>query len=181
MSCSSQGLRLTKIVPGYVSVGKFPKRREIMMKRSLAIVTLVILALSVPVQMLAQQSKAKKEVLAVVDEINQANRTGGAEGAAALEKYLADGLVRVPVNGALLTKDDILNGYRTGIIKFESVDISDIKVQMYGNTAVVTGVDKRSGMMLGADVSGMARWTRVFVKHGGAWKMVAYQQTKVAQ
>jgi len=87
------------------------------MKRSLAIVTLVILALSVPVQMLAQQSKAEKEVLAVVDEINQANRTGGAEGAAALEKYLADGLVRVPVNGALLTKDDILNGYRTGIIK----------------------------------------------------------------
>ena len=152
------------------------------MKPRLVIVMLLVLALGVPVSMLAQQnSKAEKEVRAVVDEINQANRTGGAEGAAALEKYLADGLVRVPVNGALLTKDDILNGYRTGIIKFESVDISDIKVQMYGNTAVVTGVDKRSGMMLGADVSGMARWTRVFVKHGGAWKMVAYQQTKVAQ
>jgi hypothetical protein len=42
------------------------------MKRSLAIVTLVILALTVPASMLAQQnSKAEKEVLAVVEEIRQ--------------------------------------------------------------------------------------------------------------
>ena len=151
------------------------------MKPRFVIGMLLVLALAVPASMLAQQSKAEKEVRAVVDEINQANRTGGAEGAAVFEKYLADGLVRVPVSGALLNKADIVNGFKTGKINVDRLDISDIKVEMYGNTAVVTGVDKRSGMMLGADVSGMARWTRVFVKHGGAWKMVAYQQTKVAQ
>jgi hypothetical protein len=153
-----------------------------MMKRSLAIVTFVILALAVPVSMLAQQnSKAEKEVRAVVDEINQANRTGGAEGAAVFEKYLADGLVRVPVSGALLTKADIVNGFKTGKINVDRLDISDIKVEMYGKTAVVTGIEKRSSMLLGTDVSGMARWTRVFVKRGGVWQLVAYQQTKVAQ
>ncbi len=153
-----------------------------MTKLRFALATVVILALTVPAQMLAQQnSNAENEVRAVVDEINQANRTGGAEGAAVMAKYLADGLVRVPVNGALYTKDDILNGFKTGKIKVDALDISDVKVQIFGKTAVVTGVEKRSSTLLGADVSGSARWTRVFVKRGGAWKLVAYQQTKVAQ
>jgi hypothetical protein len=147
-----------------------------------AFVTVVILALTVPAQMLAQQnSNAEKEIRAFVDEINQANRTGGAEAAAVFEKYMADGVVRVPVTGALLTKADIVNGFKTGKIKVGQLDISDIKVQMYGETAVVTGIEKRSSMLLGADVSGMARWTRVFVKRGGLWQLVSYQQTKVAQ
>ena len=151
------------------------------MKPRFVIAVLLVFALAVPVSMLAQQSKAEKEVLAVVDEINQANRTGGAEGAAVFEKYLADGLVRVPVSGALLTKADIVNGFKTGKINVDRLDISDIKEEMYGKTAVVTGIEKRSSMLLGTDVSGMARWTRVFVKRGGVWQLVAYQQTKVAQ
>jgi len=151
------------------------------MKPRFVIGMLLVLALAVPASMLAQQSKAEKEVRAVVDEINQANRTGGAEGAAVFEKYLADGLVRVPVSGALLNKADIVNGFKTGKINVDRLDISDIKVEMYGKTAVVTGIEKRSSMLLGTDVSGMARWTRVFVKRGGVWQLVAYQQTKVAQ
>jgi len=147
------------------------------MKPRFVIGMLLVLALAVPASMLAQQSKAEKEVRAVVDEINQANRTGGAEGAAVFEKYLADGLVRVPVSGALLTKADIVNGFKTGKINVDRLDISDIKVEMYGKTAVVTGIEKRSSMLLGTDVSGMARWTRVFVKRGGVWQLVAYGTT----
>jgi len=147
------------------------------MKPRFVIGMLLVLALAVPASMLAQQSKAEKEVRAVVDEINQANRTGGAEGAAVFEKYLADGLVRVPVSGALLNKADIVNGFKTGKINVDRLDISDIKVEMYGKTAVVTGIEKRSSMLLGTDVSGMARWTRVFVKRGGVWQLVAYGTT----
>jgi len=60
-----------------------------MMKRSLAIATLVILALAVPATLLAQQnSKAEKEVRALIEQSRQVNLKGGSEAAAFAEKYL---------------------------------------------------------------------------------------------
>ena len=153
------------------------------MKRSVAIVTFVILALAVPASMLAQQnSKAEKEVRAVVDEINQANRTGGAEGAAVFEKYLADDFVRIPPNGAVFTKSDVVNANRTAKSGLEAQDLSDIKIRIYGNTAVVTGILNSKGQSpLGYGAVQQSRWTRVFVKRGGNWQCVLYQNTPIKQ
>ena len=85
------------------------------MKRRLAIVTLVILALAIPVQMLAQQnSKAEKEVRAVIDEIQKAVLKGGADAAATFDKYNADDFTLIQGNGAVSTKAETVEGYRSG-------------------------------------------------------------------
>ncbi len=152
------------------------------MKRSLAIVTLVILALAVPASLLAQQnSKAEKEVRAVIDELQKANLMGGAEAAAIFDKLLADDLSRIPASGTALTKTDIVNGFRTGKIKVESLENSDIKIRIYGHTAVATGISSRKETFMGARVTGGSRWTRVFVKRDGVWKNVLYQNTTIAE
>ncbi len=67
-----------------------------MMKRSLAIVMLVVFALAIPASMLAQQSKAEKEVRATLEQFRQANLKGGAEGAAIFAKYLGVILYEFP-------------------------------------------------------------------------------------
>jgi hypothetical protein len=56
------------------------------MKPRFAIAMLLVLALAIPATMLAQQSKAEKEVRAVIDELTQANLKGDAEAAAIFDK-----------------------------------------------------------------------------------------------
>jgi ketosteroid isomerase-like protein len=155
-----------------------------MMKRSLAIVTLVILALAVPTLMLAQQnSKAEKEVRAVLDELTQANLKGGTEGAAIFDKYLAVDVTRIPANGAIYNKAEVLDDFRTGKQTVRTYDLSDVKIHIYGNTAVVTGILNNVGAGPLAGDSEMKsrqfRFTRVFVKRGGTWQNVLYQSTLI--
>ena len=151
------------------------------MKRSLSIVTSVILALAVPLQMLAQQnSKAEKEVRAVLEELRQANLKGGDDGAATFDKYIAVDVVRIPPNGTSVTKADMLDGFRAGKIKVEKMDQSDIKIYIYGNTAVVTGIVKFIGEQAGVNYTGnQYRFTRVFVRQDGIWKHVLIQNTRI--
>jgi hypothetical protein len=150
------------------------------MKPRLVIVALVILALAVPASMLAQQSKAEQEVRAILAQTEQANLKGGAEAAAAFDKLFADEYTRIPPSGAALTKADIVNGFRTGKISYQKFDLSDVKVRIYGNTAVVTGIVKSVAEQAGIkSTSNPARFTRVFVKRDGIWKQVLNQSTRI--
>ena len=152
------------------------------MKPRFVIAMLLVLALAVPASMLAQQnSKAEQEVLAVIDELQEANLKGGAEGAVIFDKYLADDLTRIPANGAVLTKADLVNGFKTGKIKVDALELSDIKIRIYGHTAVATGISTRKETFMGAPVVGSTRWTRVFVKSDSVWKNVLYQNTGIAE
>jgi hypothetical protein len=145
-------------------------------------ITFLVLALAIPASMLAQQgSKAEKEVRAVIDELQKANLKGGAEGAVIFDKYLADDLTRIPANGAVLTKADLVNGFKTGKIKVDALELSDIKIRIYGHTAVATGISTRKETNMGARVAGGTRWTRVFVKRDGVWKNVLYQNTGIPE
>ena len=71
------------------------------MKPRFVIAMLLVLALAVPVSMLAQDSKAEKEVRAVLEEQRQANLMGGAEAATAFDKLFADDYVRITADGAV--------------------------------------------------------------------------------
>jgi hypothetical protein len=152
-----------------------------MLKRSFVILTLVILALAVPVSMLAQQSKAEKEVRAAVEEITQANTKDSATAISIFDKYFADDYTRITNEGAVFTKAEVLNGVKTGKSKFESLELSDVTIRIYGKTAVVTGTLKGKGTLLGVSASGTgSRFTRVLVKRGGSWQSVVFQTTRIA-
>jgi hypothetical protein len=152
------------------------------MKPHFAIVALVILALAVPASMLAQQnSKAEKEIRAALDQYVQTNLKGGTEAAATFDKLLADDYVRIAPNGAVYTKAEILDGWKTGKMKVESLEFSDIKIYMYGNTAVATGIERSKATVISANVTAPTRFARVFVKRGGVWKVVLYQNTPIKQ
>jgi hypothetical protein len=152
-----------------------------MTKRSLAIVTLVILALAVPASMLAQQSKAEKEVRSTLEQFRQANLTGGAEGAAILEQLLADDYARIFNDGSVYVKAQTLENLRAGKTKYQSFEFSDLKIRVYGNTAVATAFVKTSGSTYGVATSPTGvRWTQFLVKRNGKWQPVLLQTTMLA-
>ena len=152
------------------------------MKPRFVIVMLVVFALAVPASMLAQQnSKAEKEVRATLEEFRQANLKGGAEGAAMLEKRLADDYTRIMTDGAVYQKAETLGSFRTGKTRYESFEYSDIKIRIYGNTAVVTAIVKTTGTTYGGATSPTGvRWTQVLVKRNGKWQPVLLQTTRLA-
>lgn len=151
------------------------------MKPRFVIAMLLVFALSLPASMLAQGSKAENQVRAVIGELQKANLKGGPEVVPIFDKYLADDFVRVLPNGVVHTKAEILDGFRTGKIKVESSELSDMKIHVYGNTAVATAILHSRATVIGAAVTSPSRWTRVFVKRRGVWQCVLYQNTKLPE
>jgi len=95
------------------------------------------------------------------------------------EKYLADNGTFTDPGGMLATKAQTIALFKSGDLKIESTKIDDMKVQMFGKTAIVTYRTTDKGMYKGRDISGQYRWTDVFVKTGGKWQMVASQGTPI--
>jgi ketosteroid isomerase-like protein len=100
--------------------------------------------------------------------------------AAKLDKETSDDYTLINVNGQKSDKAQMMNSIKTGDIKLTSDDLSDMQVRVYGNTAVITGKADVKGTIGGKDASGQILFTRVYVKKGGRWQSVAFQQTKVA-
>ena len=99
---------------------------------------------------------------------------------ATVEKGTADDYTFANVYGQVMGKTQLLNALKSGDIKLTSDDVSDMKVRVYGNTAVITGKAATKGTIGGKDASGQNTFTRVLVKKGGTWQTVALQQTRIS-
>ena len=82
-------------------------------------------------------------------------------------------------NAMVRTKTQMLEAYNSGDINYESLKFDDIKVRVYGDTAVVTGRSTSKGTDKGQDLSGVFRYTRVYVKRPSGWQLVATQTTRI--
>jgi len=100
---------------------------------------------------------------------------------ATLEKMTADDYQLIDSNGRMRGKADTMDAIKSGAINLQSNDIDDLKVQVYGNTAVVTGRGNPKGTIDGKDMGGPIRFTRVYVKRNGTWQSVLFQQTRISQ
>jgi ketosteroid isomerase-like protein len=99
---------------------------------------------------------------------------------ATLEKQTSDDYTFINLYGQISDKSQMVNNFKTGRTKLTSNDVSDMKVRVYGNTAVVTGKADVAGTMAGKDTKAQIMFTRVYVKKGGQWQSVAFQQTRVS-
>jgi ketosteroid isomerase-like protein len=92
-------------------------------------------------------------------------------------RALADDYVAITPLGQVTTKQEAISARRSGQLRYESMNVSDMVVRLYGDTAVVTARADVKGHQLGEDFSGPYRYTRVWVRRNGRWQMVSYQAT----
>jgi len=57
--------------------------------------------------------------------------------------------------------------------------LSDVKYQVFGDSALVTGIQTSSSALLGANYQGRTRWARMFINRGGRWQCVLFQSTQM--
>jgi ketosteroid isomerase-like protein len=109
---------------------------------------------------------------------NQAHENGDAD---ALDKLWADDLeVDVP-RMAVMSKADALSFARSGRMKFLHYATSDLRVRVYGDTAVVSGRLQRTRSMNGKEISDDWRFTKVYVKQAQQWRVVSFHASEAAQ
>lgn len=93
----------------------------------------------------------------------------------ALDRLMTDDCTLIGPRGFVLDRQQCLQRYRSGGLKTQAFDWSDLCVREYGQTAVVTGVVTQRASYQGQDASGRFRVTQIAVQRGGAWKCAALQ------
>ncbi|HET9305430.1 MAG TPA: nuclear transport factor 2 family protein [Candidatus Sulfotelmatobacter sp.] len=93
------------------------------------------------------------------------------------QKALAEDYVAISPLGQVTTKQEAISARKSGQLRYETIDVSDMVVRLYGDTAIVTARADVKGHQLGEDFSGPYRYTRVWVRRSGRWQAVSYQAT----
>jgi hypothetical protein len=125
---------------------------------------------------LQSDNSVVERIRSLEEERNQAIIHGDA---AALDRMTSDDYTFITLRGELRTKAEIVRDFRSGAIKYQSREISDLNIRVYGNSAVVTGRAIQKGMENGKDYSGDYWFTRVYVNQDGRWQTVALQTTLI--
>lgn len=99
----------------------------------------------------------------------------------AFEKFYTDDFTYAGPSG-FGNKAQYLADYKSGQSKFLSVNHADVRVRVYGHSAVITGSATITGRIRGEDRSGLpSRYTHIYIQQHGQWHMAAMQATPLAQ
>lgn len=148
------------------------------MKRVFILSALVLAALApAGAQTRAGRARAEREVLA----LNRAWAGAMVRGdRAALERIFSDDLVVTSGSGAVRGKEGELKD-TTGSpdVKTYFFNTEDLRVRVYGGAAVLTGHARWRINYRGRDIDNERRYTCVYARERGRWRMVAMQLTRI--
>jgi ketosteroid isomerase-like protein len=137
----------------------------------------ILLLTAAPIALAQEQSARRDQRRSVEQVIRQLDHERiqaqiGAD-AVALDRIYANDFIGIGPSGTVRTKPQVISDFTSGDLKFQSITTDDVRVRVYGNTAVETGRSIMSGQDKGKTVPRDNRFTRVWVKQQGRWRLVA--------
>ncbi len=96
-----------------------------------------------------------------------------------MDHLLADDYIGISANGLIETKTQALALSKAGTVRINELNLSDLKVRVYGDTAVVTSQANIEGTNGQSDISGNYRYTRVYNRRLGQWKIVSFEASRI--
>ena len=94
-------------------------------------------------------------------------------GATAADQCEADDIIKTDPSGGVTDKAQGKMERSSGDLTFESMELSDMTVHVYGDTAIAAGTNNLHGTYKGQSISGKYRFTDTWVKRNGKWRIVA--------
>lgn len=121
---------------------------------------------------------AKQAVENMEQEWRSAQLAGDAT---AMGDLLSDDFVGITAFGKVNTKAQYLARLRDRIVQVTQLDLSDIKVKIIGSrVAVVTSRAEITGVNEGTPIKGAFRYTRVYQRMGGNWRITSFEATRAS-
>jgi ketosteroid isomerase-like protein len=99
----------------------------------------------------------------------------------AIGRFVADDWIIIGPDGRIIDKERFLGVIKSGALTHEMMESDDIRVRVYGDSAVVTALTRTKGKFMGEDFSTQERATDVFVLLDGRWQCVLSQLTRFAK
>jgi len=145
------------------------------MKHMFAVVIFVFGVIVVlPMSAGSRDNGVEKAITGLEYSWARAQRDGKVE---VVEPMLAESFINTDADGQTYGKAQLLSNLKGG--KWEQNGISDVKVTVYGDSAVATGAWRGKGVDGdGTKIDRRERWTDTWAKTShGKWQCVASQQT----
>jgi ketosteroid isomerase-like protein len=118
----------------------------------------------------ASSGNDKQALRQVMSDLQKALLAGDA---AALESIYADGYTFTGVDGTRSTKAERLAAIKSGKLKYNSLTLGNINIQMYGDAAVATFNGEAKFSPGNENLDGKFMTTATFIKSNGRWVQVA--------
>jgi ketosteroid isomerase-like protein len=117
------------------------------------------------------------------DEIRSADKAWAAavkgRDLAALDRIFTPGLIYAHATGAIETKQKYMDRLKTGAQKYDEITQEDIKIVLYGDSAVTHSIMRMTGVNQAGPFNDHVMMMHLWVKQGGSWRLAAHQTTKL--
>ena len=100
-----------------------------------------------------------------------------------LASILSPDYVQMSARARVTRRDEEVTDLRKGTFRYEKFETTQMKVQLYDDAAVVTGLIMAKGTdtASGKTIEGHMRMTDTFIRQNGKWQVVASQTTIVPE
>ena len=96
-----------------------------------------------------------------------------------VSSLVADSLVYTDYDGSFMNKSEYMKWVAAPQQKADHLYDEGLKVQVYGDAAVVTGIYRESGTNKGKAYVIRSRYTDTWIRRGGVWQCVASHNTLI--
>jgi ketosteroid isomerase-like protein len=121
-------------------------------------------------------SEAEEGLLKVEKEFAQAIVSNNLEG---IGRLVADDWIIIDSDGGIVDRTRFSEVIKSGALTHDMMESEDLRVRVYGDSAVVTGLTRTKGKFMGQEFSTQERATDVFVKRDGRWRCVLTHLTRL--
>ena len=146
------------------------------MTRALTAICCLSLLLGVSASSAPQQTAAEKQILQILREVEAARPK---KDVSVFQRHVADDYTSVSSRGTQSTRAELIAGVQRD--DFSKYVLDNLKVRVYGDTAVATGRATYTATFEGVKYTDrQVLFTEIYVRRTGQWQSVAVQSTVVA-
>jgi ketosteroid isomerase-like protein len=118
---------------------------------------------------------AEEELLKLENEFAEAIVNNNLEG---IGRLVTDDWIIIGPDGEIVDRARFFEVIKSGALTHDMMESEDLRVRVYGDSAVVTALTRTRGKFMGQDFSTQERATDVFVKRDGQWQCVLSHLTR---
>jgi ketosteroid isomerase-like protein len=124
------------------------------------------------------EDRARQELIRVASEWDRAMVGNDAE---AIGRYMAEDWIIIGSDGSVGDKPTFLQLVKSGTLSHDEMTSEDVRVRVYGDTAVVTARGVSGGKYQGQAFREVERSSCVFVRQEEHWRCVLTHLSRLAQ
>jgi ketosteroid isomerase-like protein len=146
--------------------------------KTFSVALLALIAMSA-VLFAQDKSSATNDEIQITQLERAWNQAEARHDAAAVTNIVADTLSYIDFDGSIMNKAEYIKDVTGTAYQADHLYDEGLKVVVYGNAAVVTGVYRETGNTKGKNYVHRVRYTDTWIRRAGVWQCVASQNTLI--